>query len=118
MQRQQTAELVCSFSKWLTDCLMTSCCAHLKPHRPTVAENARRFLLWSPGELRACPACRWLLTNFDCSCMWVQDAEPLKAALSLMPAFLRAKGNAYDFKACRCSVPVTSSPAFRLAMSH
>ncbi|CAK0780080.1 hypothetical protein CVIRNUC_004931 [Coccomyxa viridis] len=41
---------------------------------------------------------KWLLTNFDCSCMWVQDAEPLKAALSLMPAFLRAKGNAYDFK--------------------
>lgn len=43
-------------------------------------------------------ACRWLLTNFDCSCMWVQDADPLKAALSLTPAFLRAKGNAYDYK--------------------
>jgi hypothetical protein len=41
---------------------------------------------------------RWLLTNFDCSCMWVQDADPLKAALSLTPSFLRAKGNAYDFK--------------------
>ncbi len=46
-----------------------------------------------------CVCCyRWLLTNFDCSCMWVQDADPLKAALSLTPAFLRAKGNAYDYK--------------------
>ena len=37
--------------------------------------------------------------NFDCSCMWVRDAEPLKAALSLTPHFLRAKGNALDYKA-------------------
>ena len=37
--------------------------------------------------------------NFDCSCMWVRDAEPLKEALSLTPVYLRAKGNHLDFKA-------------------
>ena len=41
-----------------------------------------------------------LLVNFDCSCLWVQDAEPLKAALSLTPVFLRAKGNHMDYKVC------------------
>jgi hypothetical protein len=41
---------------------------------------------------------KWLLTNFDCSCMWVRDAEPLKAALSLTPAYLRGKGNSLDYK--------------------
>lgn len=41
---------------------------------------------------------KWLLTNFDCSCMWVRDAEPLKAALSLTPAYLRGKGNNLDYK--------------------
>ncbi|KAK9805451.1 hypothetical protein WJX73_008705 [Symbiochloris irregularis] len=41
---------------------------------------------------------KWLLTNFDCCCLWVADAEPLKAALSLTPVFLRAKGNALDYK--------------------
>eukprot|EP00208_Stichococcus_sp_RCC1054_P005457 CAMPEP_0206146194 /NCGR_PEP_ID=MMETSP1473-20131121/29683_1 /ASSEMBLY_ACC=CAM_ASM_001109 /TAXON_ID=1461547 /ORGANISM="Stichococcus sp, Strain RCC1054" /LENGTH=524 /DNA_ID=CAMNT_0053542663 /DNA_START=1063 /DNA_END=2637 /DNA_ORIENTATION=+ len=39
-----------------------------------------------------------LLTNFDCCALWVQDAEPLKKALSLTPEFLRAKGNALDYK--------------------
>ena len=38
--------------------------------------------------------------NFDCSCLWVRDAEPLKEALSLTPYYLRAKGNALDYKAC------------------
>ena len=61
--------------------------------------------------------CRWLLTNFDCSCMWVQDADPLKAALSLTPAFLRAKGNAYDYKVCARDSPppiprAVSCPAY------
>jgi aromatic-L-amino-acid/L-tryptophan decarboxylase len=41
---------------------------------------------------------KWLLTNFDCTAMWVRDAEPLKQALSLTPPFLRAKGNALDYK--------------------
>ena len=36
--------------------------------------------------------------NFDCSCMWVRDAGPLKDALSLTPEYLRAKGNHLDFK--------------------
>ena len=41
---------------------------------------------------------KWLLTTFDCCCLWVADAEPLKAALSLTPVFLRAKGNEWDYK--------------------
>ena len=39
-----------------------------------------------------------MLVNFDCSALWVRDAEPLKAALSLTPEFLRAKGNMLDYK--------------------
>ena len=41
---------------------------------------------------------KWLLTNFDCAALWVTDATHLKAALSLTPAFLQAKGNALDYK--------------------
>lgn len=41
---------------------------------------------------------KWLLTTFDCSCIWFRDADPLKAALSLTPAYLRGKGNAYDYQ--------------------
>ena len=51
---------------------------------------------------------RWLLVNFDCSCLWVRDAEPLKEALSLTPPFLRAKGNALDYKACMPIAPMVS----------
>lgn len=40
-----------------------------------------------------------LLVNFDCCALWVSDAEPLKAALSLTPEFLRAAGNTLDYKA-------------------
>lgn len=32
---------------------------------------------------------KWLLTNFDCTTMWVADREPLVAALSIQPEFLR-----------------------------
>jgi aromatic-L-amino-acid decarboxylase len=39
-----------------------------------------------------------MLTTFDCCAMWVADVEPLKAVLSLTPVFLRALGNAYDYK--------------------
>lgn len=46
-----------------------------------------------------------LLVNFDCCGLWVRDAEPLKAALSLTPEFLRARGNTLDYKVqwwCLC----------------
>lgn len=39
-----------------------------------------------------------LLVNFDCCALWVKDSGPLKEALSLTPAYLRAKGNALDYK--------------------
>ena len=48
---------------------------------------------------------KWLLTNFDCAALWVSDSGPLKAALSLAPAYLQAKGNALDYK-----VPAVPSP--------
>lgn len=32
---------------------------------------------------------KWLLTNFDCSAMWVADRSALIGALSIMPEFLR-----------------------------
>jgi len=41
---------------------------------------------------------KWLLVNFDCSTLWVRDSEPLKAALSLTPEYLRAKSNTLDLK--------------------
>lgn len=41
---------------------------------------------------------KWLLTNFDCAALWVSDSGPLKAALSLAPTYLQAKGNALDYK--------------------
>lgn len=32
---------------------------------------------------------KWLLTNFDCSALFVRDAQPLVRALTLTPAFLQ-----------------------------
>ncbi len=32
---------------------------------------------------------KWLLTNFDCSMFWVADRQPLNAALSVTPEYLR-----------------------------
>jgi len=40
---------------------------------------------------------KWLLTNFNCSTMWVQDKEWLLQALSLTPEYLRSKE--YEAKA-------------------
>eukprot|EP00899_Mesostigma_viride_P019632 jgi/Mesvir1/27670/Mv07392-RA.1 len=36
---------------------------------------------------------KWLLTNFDCSAMWVKDSRFLLQALSLQPEFLRNKAS-------------------------
>jgi hypothetical protein len=44
---------------------------------------------------------KWLLTTFDCSCMWLRDAQYVRAALSLLPAYLRSRGNDHDYKAGR-----------------
>ncbi|RMH04726.1 MAG: aminotransferase class V-fold PLP-dependent enzyme [Planctomycetota bacterium] len=32
---------------------------------------------------------KWMFTNFDCDCFWVADREPLLAALSILPEYLR-----------------------------
>jgi len=53
-----------------------------------------------------------LLVNFDCCALWVKDAEPLKAALSLTPEFLRAAGNTLDYKVQKlCSYECTLKAA-------
>lgn len=41
---------------------------------------------------------KWLLTNFDCSTLYLKDATHLKLALTLNPAFLVNKTNEYDYK--------------------
>ena len=45
---------------------------------------------------------KWLLTNFDCSAMWVADKKHLLQALSLTPEYLRSKeyedGNVQDYR--------------------
>ena len=34
---------------------------------------------------------KWLLTNFDCSCLWLRDRQPLIAAMTTDPAYLQNK---------------------------
>jgi len=45
---------------------------------------------------------KWLLTNFDCDCFWVADADALTRALSIMPEYLRNKatdaGTVVDYR--------------------
>lgn len=45
---------------------------------------------------------KWLLTNFDCSALWVKDRRPLVQALTLNPVFLQnaatASGEVIDYK--------------------
>jgi aromatic-L-amino-acid/L-tryptophan decarboxylase len=39
---------------------------------------------------------KWLLTNFDCSVMWVADRAPLIDALSILPPYLKGAAAAGD----------------------
>jgi len=45
---------------------------------------------------------KWLLTNFDCDCFYVADREPLLAALTVLPEYLRnaasEAGEAIDYR--------------------
>ncbi|MGH9029723.1 MAG: pyridoxal-dependent decarboxylase [Acidimicrobiales bacterium] len=34
---------------------------------------------------------KWMLTNFDCDCLWVADRSALTAALSILPEYLRTR---------------------------
>ena len=36
---------------------------------------------------------KWLLTNFDCSCLWVADRSALIEALSVLPEYLRNRAS-------------------------
>jgi len=80
---------------------------------PAIAEVARAHGAWVhvdaafAGSAAVCPELRfvndgadvadswcfnphkWLLTNFDCSALWVADRAPLLAALSVTPEYLR-----------------------------
>ncbi|MFD0686444.1 aminotransferase class I/II-fold pyridoxal phosphate-dependent enzyme [Actinomadura fibrosa] len=45
---------------------------------------------------------KWLLTNFDCTALWVADRAPLVGALSILPEYLRnrasASGEVIDYR--------------------
>lgn len=45
---------------------------------------------------------KWLLTNFDCSVLWVADRAPMVAALSILPEYLRnaatSSGEVVDYR--------------------
>ncbi|MGH3518942.1 MAG: pyridoxal-dependent decarboxylase [Haloechinothrix sp.] len=45
---------------------------------------------------------KWLLTNFDCTVLWVADREPLIGALSILPEYLRntatESGDVIDYR--------------------
>ncbi|MDH3290548.1 MAG: pyridoxal-dependent decarboxylase [Gemmatimonadota bacterium] len=45
---------------------------------------------------------KWLLTNFDCDCLYVADREPLIKALSVVPEYLRnvatESGAVFDYR--------------------
>ncbi|MFC9977126.1 aminotransferase class I/II-fold pyridoxal phosphate-dependent enzyme [Spirillospora sp. NPDC127200] len=45
---------------------------------------------------------KWLLTNFDCTLMWLADPEPMTEALSILPEFLRnrasSSGEVIDYR--------------------
>ena len=80
---------------------------------PAIAAVAREHGLWlhvdaaMSGSAAVCPELRWihdgleladsycfnphkwLFTNFDCDCFYVTDREPLIAALSILPEYLR-----------------------------
>lgn len=80
---------------------------------PEVAEVCEQHDLWlhvdaaMAGSAAVCPDLRWvnagveradsyafnphkwLFTGFDCDCFWVADRQPLLAALSILPEYLR-----------------------------
>jgi aromatic-L-amino-acid decarboxylase len=80
---------------------------------PAIGELCRRERVWlhvdaaMSGTAALCPELRWIqrgleladsycfdphkwmLTNFDCTAMWVADRRPLFAALSILPEYLR-----------------------------
>ncbi len=37
----------------------------------------------------SCNPHKWLLTSFDCSCLWLRDSRPLTDALSITPEYIR-----------------------------
>lgn len=41
---------------------------------------------------------KWLLTNFDCSTLFVRESTHLKAALGMSASYLQNKANDYDYK--------------------
>ncbi|GAA2164335.1 pyridoxal-dependent decarboxylase [Actinomadura napierensis] len=68
-------------------------CPELRGINDGVAEHADSYVT-NPHK--------WLLTNFDCTAMWVADREPLVGALSILPEYLRnqasASGDVIDYR--------------------
>ena len=46
----------------------------------------------------SCNPHKWMLTNFDCSTLWLTDSFSLRSVMSANPAYLQAQGNDLDFK--------------------
>ena len=44
-----------------------------------------------------------MLTNFDCSTLWLTDSFSLRSVMSANPAYLQAQGNDLDFKVVNLS---------------
>ncbi|WP_231333208.1 pyridoxal-dependent decarboxylase [Actinomadura graeca] len=94
---------------------------------PAIGEVCRRHGVWLhvdaayAGVAAVCPELRWindglaefadsyatnphkwLLTNFDCTAMWIADRAPLVGALSILPEYLRnqatASGEVVDYR--------------------
>ncbi|CAI5487357.1 unnamed protein product, partial [Closterium sp. Naga37s-1] len=42
---------------------------------------------------------KWLLTNFDCCCLWTQDTKAVQDALTTTPEYLRNKVSAWELSA-------------------
>ncbi|CAI5537677.1 unnamed protein product [Closterium sp. Naga37s-1] len=55
------------------------------------AEMRHRLAGVHLADSLASNAHKWLLTSFDCCCMWTQDSRPLVKALSILPEYLRNK---------------------------
>jgi aromatic-L-amino-acid decarboxylase len=106
----------------VVSCVGTTGCGAVDPVQE-IGLIARKYNLWHhcdaawAGSAMICPEFRvtgtdlldsfnfnphkWLLVNFDCSCMWVRDKKSLTSSMAVLPEYLRNKaseGGATDFK--------------------
>ena len=80
---EEIAEICQEFGVWL----------HVDAAMAGTAALCEEFRYLNSGLERVDSYCfnphKWMITNFDCSCFYVADREPLIRALSVMPDYLR-----------------------------